>query len=128
MVIVFREGIHSSEKKFNFFTILSVSFSLTDDNFYEGQRRDTIRFEFMSCDFVISLCPLMILYKLMYLREKRIVLFLLCVGKNERYIVLFLIDLSKREMNQNLLKNILCLLYTSPSPRDRTRSRMPSSA
>ena len=24
--------------------------------------------------------------------------------------------------------NILCLLYTSPSPRDRTRSRMPSSA
>ena len=26
----------------------------------------------------------------------------------------------------NLLK--FCLLYTSPSPRDRTRSRMPSSA
>ena len=26
------------------------------------------------------------------------------------------------------LKNITCLLYTSPSPRDRTRSRMPSSA
>ena len=25
-------------------------------------------------------------------------------------------------------KVILCLLYTSPSPRDRTRSRMPSSA
>ena len=24
--------------------------------------------------------------------------------------------------------HILCLLYTSPSPRDRTRSRMPSSA
>ena len=24
--------------------------------------------------------------------------------------------------------NRLCLLYTSPSPRDRTRSRMPSSA
>ena len=23
---------------------------------------------------------------------------------------------------------MLCLLYTSPSPRDRTRSRMPSSA
>ena len=23
---------------------------------------------------------------------------------------------------------IICLLYTSPSPRDRTRSRMPSSA
>ena len=26
------------------------------------------------------------------------------------------------------LKLIICLLYTSPSPRDRTRSRMPSSA
>ena len=26
------------------------------------------------------------------------------------------------------LKNMACLLYTSPSPRDRTRSRMPSSA
>ena len=25
-------------------------------------------------------------------------------------------------------KKISCLLYTSPSPRDRTRSRMPSSA
>ena len=24
--------------------------------------------------------------------------------------------------------DLLCLLYTSPSPRDRTRSRMPSSA
>ena len=24
--------------------------------------------------------------------------------------------------------NEICLLYTSPSPRDRTRSRMPSSA
>ena len=26
------------------------------------------------------------------------------------------------------VKNTFCLLYTSPSPRDRTRSRMPSSA
>ena len=26
------------------------------------------------------------------------------------------------------LENNSCLLYTSPSPRDRTRSRMPSSA
>ena len=25
-------------------------------------------------------------------------------------------------------QGLLCLLYTSPSPRDRTRSRMPSSA
>ena len=27
-----------------------------------------------------------------------------------------------------LSEPLLCLLYTSPSPRDRTRSRMPSSA
>ena len=28
----------------------------------------------------------------------------------------------------DLTRCIVCLLYTSPSPRDRTRSRMPSSA
>ena len=28
----------------------------------------------------------------------------------------------------NVIKDSTCLLYTSPSPRDRTRSRMPSSA
>ena len=27
-----------------------------------------------------------------------------------------------------IAKRVHCLLYTSPSPRDRTRSRMPSSA
>ena len=27
-----------------------------------------------------------------------------------------------------LIRNYLCLLYTSPSPRDRQKSRMPSSA
>ena len=31
-------------------------------------------------------------------------------------------------MAAGLLDNSGCLLYTSPSPRDRTRSRMPSSA
>ena len=30
--------------------------------------------------------------------------------------------------NRKNLNNRPCLLYTSPSPRDRTRSRMPSSA
>ena len=33
-----------------------------------------------------------------------------------------------RYSRRNLWKNYTCLLYTSPSPRDRTRSRMPSSA
>ena len=36
------------------------------------------------------------------------------------------IDLVQRQAG--LLQGDLCLLYTSPSPRDRTRSRMPSSA
>ena len=34
----------------------------------------------------------------------------------------------KFELNCDIGKDITCLLYTSPSPRDRTRSRMPSSA
>ena len=34
----------------------------------------------------------------------------------------------KRRLNQLLRRVNSCLLYTSPSPRDRTRSRMPSSA
>ena len=32
------------------------------------------------------------------------------------------------EMADRLRERLPCLLYTSPSPRDRTRSRMPSSA
>ena len=35
--------------------------------------------------------------------------------------------LSNAEKIDQALQNV-CLLYTSPSPRDRTRSRMPSSA
>ena len=31
-------------------------------------------------------------------------------------------------LKANLTQDDICLLYTSPSPRDRTRSRMPSSA
>ena len=30
--------------------------------------------------------------------------------------------------NESILRSISCLLYTSPSPRDRQKSRMPSSA
>ena len=33
-----------------------------------------------------------------------------------------------REINLSQAKNLPCLLYTSPSPRDRSVSRMPSSA
>ena len=33
-----------------------------------------------------------------------------------------------RRVAARIADNSICLLYTSPSPRDRTRSRMPSSA
>ena len=36
--------------------------------------------------------------------------------------------LAKIKFQNNKISYIPCLLYTSPSPRDRTRSRMPSSA
>ena len=41
-----------------------------------------------------------------------------------------IISLIARDENQHLVitQNILCLLYTSPSPRDLSTSRMPSSA
>ena len=34
----------------------------------------------------------------------------------------------ERMLEEEALLRDICLLYTSPSPRDRTRSRMPSSA
>jgi len=43
--------------------------------------------------------------------------YMLCVGCNLIW-----------ELNRPEHKIWTCLLYTSPSPRDRTRSRMPSSA
>ena len=36
--------------------------------------------------------------------------------------------LKLREEHKNLINLLSCLLYTSPSPRDMRRSRMPSSA
>ena len=39
-----------------------------------------------------------------------------------------LISNSVSTKNNGAQSNLTCLLYTSPSPRDRTRSRMPSSA
>ena len=35
---------------------------------------------------------------------------------------------TQEQLIKALEQNNACLLYTSPSPRDRTRSRMPSSA
>ena len=38
------------------------------------------------------------------------------------------VDEAPEVWNEKYEKYLGCLLYTSPSPRDRTRSRMPSSA
>jgi len=47
-------------------------------------------------------------------------------------VVLDGIDAVKAQVNEQVQQRpdvaVACLLYTSPSPRDRTRSRMPSSA
>ena len=48
------------------------------------------------------------------------------VGKMQRFIAGVKSDIAS-ELQTDELRSI-CLLYTSPSPRDRTRSRMPSSA
>ena len=37
-------------------------------------------------------------------------------------------DLGFPVYRKDVIESDICLLYTSPSPRDRTRSRMPSSA
>ena len=38
------------------------------------------------------------------------------------------LDWTNKQSRSSLEMGDTCLLYTSPSPRDRTRSRMPSSA
>ena len=47
------------------------------------------------------------------------------VDVHERVIV---IDVSETKDQPQVFINPVCLLYTSPSPRDRQKSRMPSSA
>ena len=46
--------------------------------------------------------------------------------RQERMITIYEKEIKQLEQVKAELKD--CLLYTSPSPRDRTRSRMPSSA
>ena len=47
-------------------------------------------------------------------------------GKKERIQYFEGVCIAKKSRDLN--SSFTCLLYTSPSPRDRTRSRMPSSA
>ena len=51
-------------------------------------------------------------------------------GRRDKVILATKCGLIKRgnRINVDLSGTSICLLYTSPSPRDRTRSRMPSSA
>ena len=48
-------------------------------------------------------------------------------GNGNDFVIVNSIE-TKTKISKNLITKISCLLYTSPSPRDRTRSRMPSSA
>ena len=55
-------------------------------------------------------------------------IFAVCWVYRERFTHAAL-GLTSDPLSQRFVANIvICLLYTSPSPRDRTRSRMPSSA
>ena len=61
---------------------------------------------------------------------------LCAIPAKKRHIPIFHMEAGNRcfdqrvpeETNRKIVDHISCLLYTSPSPRDRTRSRMPSSA
>ena len=48
--------------------------------------------------------------------------------ENEFKSLLINLKIEKTISGGSVANSIVCLLYTSPSPRDRTRSRMPSSA
>ena len=56
-------------------------------------------------------------------------LYTILLGLTTMLSIISIISFKKRQ-NQFVLNrlNIICLLYTSPSPRDATLSRMPSSA
>ena len=75
-----------------------------------------------------------LLVRLHYLEEERRTLrkrsrIRLHLGTTEQLATLTLLDREGLEPGEKAYAQIiLCLLYTSPSPRDRTRSRMPSSA
>ena len=49
-------------------------------------------------------------------------------SKHFHLIVRFQVGKAKGDTNSHLHRYSSCLLYTSPSPRDRQKSRMPSSA
>ena len=51
------------------------------------------------------------------------------LSPNDFILPIFLIEGSNKKQEILTMPGVYsCLLYTSPSPRDRTRSRMPSSA
>ena len=53
------------------------------------------------------------------------------IGRYNEYNKVEILGIGKSKslgVHRGVVNNITCLLYTSPSPRDRTRSRMPSSA
>ena len=50
------------------------------------------------------------------------------IGEKDACGVGFIANIDGKESNWILKQSLNCLLYTSPSPRDATLSRMPSSA
>ena len=50
------------------------------------------------------------------------------LAENKRDLALFNLAIDSKLRGSDLVKIKVCLLYTSPSPRDLSTSRMPSSA
>ena len=76
----------------------------------------------LSSDFLVDIEPLTDNQKKLFdaYKEQKHIIAYGCAGTGKTFITLF-----------NALREVLdesCLLYTSPSPRDRQKSRMPSSA
>ena len=67
-------------------------------------------------------------------KKRRVFPFTAVIGQEEMKLALLLNVIDPRIGGVMIMgdrgtgKSTTCLLYTSPSPRDRTRSRMPSSA
>ena len=73
--------------------------------------------------FWFALGALALIVELLVLGMSTIILFMLGIGALATGTLMYL-----GILGEGWLLGTACLLYTSPSPRDRTRSRMPSSA
>ena len=96
----------------------------------------TTIFVFLSLCKMLSVTEIFIrFYKTRLLWPKVVLFFINNVGGSEKSRLLVVsgewigVDWIRLDCHvSNIMQAMICLLYTSPSPRDRQKSRMPSSA